>query len=200
MRFALLKQQVAVIGRTKTFDGVKLCLPSMLPERVTQLTSINPNDNGEVTITIIYKGKKRFEECQQLYGILFANIMKILKFVRFGQKNFDPTEPKVIPQHKLEIWPGYVTGLQKFVHFFLLTFERIIWTSNSSKCGIFLVKIAVEECHDGVMLCVDVTHRVLRQTPVLDVFQHAYQSARGNMQEFKSKVTTALIGAIVLTR
>lgn len=56
-----------------------------------------------------------FAESQQLYGILFANIMKILKFVRFGTKNFDPTEPKLVPQHKLEIWPGYVTGEAKNV-------------------------------------------------------------------------------------
>lgn len=110
MRFALLHQQAEAIGRTKTFDGVKLCLPSMLSDRVTQLTGTNPNDNSEVIISIIYKGKKRFAECQYFYGILFSNIMKILKFVRFGQKNFDPADPKVVPQHKLEIWPGYVTG------------------------------------------------------------------------------------------
>lgn len=27
LRFALLNQQLEIIGRTKTFDGVKLCLP-----------------------------------------------------------------------------------------------------------------------------------------------------------------------------
>lgn len=111
MRFALLNQQVDVIGKTRTFDGVKLCLPILLPDKVTQLNSVNPSDNTDVTITLIYKGKRKFSECTQLYGILFANIMKMLQFVRFGQKNFDPSDPKVIPQHKLEIWPGYVTGL-----------------------------------------------------------------------------------------
>lgn len=113
LRFELLKQQIPVIGRTKTFDGVKLCLPIQLDERVTQLKSTNPNDNTEVMVTIIYKGKRKFSECLQLYGILFSNIMKMLKFVRFGTKDFDPKQPKVIPQHKLEIWPGYVTGLLK---------------------------------------------------------------------------------------
>ncbi|XP_031622397.1 protein argonaute-3-like [Contarinia nasturtii] len=166
LRYALMNQQLDVIGRTKTFDGVKLCLPIQLPDQVTQLQSANPNDNSDVTITLIYKGRKKFSECQQLYGILFKNIMKILKFVQFGLKNFDPSAPKVIPQHKLEIWPGYVT--------------------------------AVEECHDGVMLCVDVTHRVLRQTAVLDIFQHAYRNSRG--EDFKTKVTQALLGAVVLTR
>lgn len=50
------------------------------------------------------------------------------------------------------------------------------------------------------MLCVDVTHRVLRQTAVIDVFTHAYRSARGNMEDFKTKVSQALLGAVVLTR
>lgn len=111
LRYVLMRQLVSTLGQTRTFDGVKLCLPIQLPDRVTQLQTTNPNDNTEVTITIIYKGRKKPEECKQLYGILFSNIMKILKFVRFGTKDFDPKEPKVIPQHKLEIWPGYVTGL-----------------------------------------------------------------------------------------
>lgn len=50
------------------------------------------------------------------------------------------------------------------------------------------------------MLCVDPTYRVLRQTPVIDVFRHAYQSARGNMEVLQRNVAQAIIGAIVLTR
>lgn len=50
------------------------------------------------------------------------------------------------------------------------------------------------------MLCVDVTHRVLRQTPVIDVLTHAYRSSRGNMAEFQKNAATAIVGSIVLTR
>lgn len=106
LRFKLMFLVRDVIGGAKTFDGVKLCLPIQLPDQVTQMQVTNPNDNSNVTITLIYKGRKKFVECQQLYGILFKNIMRHLKFVQFGLKNFDPSEPKVIPQHKLEIWPG----------------------------------------------------------------------------------------------
>lgn len=115
LRYALLRQLAPVIGQTRTFDGVKLCLPFQLPDPVTQLKTTSPNDNTEVEISIIYKGKKKFSECLHWYGIMFANIMKILKFVRFGTKDFDPKQPKVIPQHKLEIWPGYVTGSLNFL-------------------------------------------------------------------------------------
>lgn len=131
IRFKLLIQHENVVGRVRTFDGALLCLPIKLDERVTRLESKNPTDDTTIQIQIIFKKKKRFADCAQLYGILFGRIMKVLKFVRFGRKDFDPTAPKIIPQHKLEIWPGYVT--------------------------------AVEDCEGGVLLCVDVTSRVLRQ-------------------------------------
>lgn len=205
LRYALLRQQVPVIGQTRTFDGVDLCLPIQLPDRVIQLKSINPVDNSEVKVIIIYKGRKKSAECQQLYGNLFSKIMKILKFVRFGTKHFDPKEPKVIPQHKLEIWPGFVTGLSNLV----MILQQ--WSNNEINAMIYILYVwsihfnefpflAVNECNGGIMLCVDVTHRVLRQTAVLDVLQHAYRSASGNMEDFKRNVAQAIIGAIVLTR
>lgn len=62
------------------------------------------------------------------------------------------------------------------------------------------MRLAVEECYGGVMLCVDVTHRVLRQTAVIEILQQAYRTSRGNTEEFKNKCSQALIGAVVLTR
>lgn len=157
-----------IIGRTRLFDGITLSLPLKLTETNTILQSTNENDGSVVKLTVTYKRKKKFSECRSLYGILFDKIMRILKFVRFNQKNFDPKEPTIIPQHKLEVWPGFVT--------------------------------AVDECQGGIMLCVDVTHRVLQQRTVLDTMAHAFQSARGNMENYKRNVVQATIGAVVLTR
>ena len=39
-----------------------------------------------------------------------------------------------------------------------------------------------------------------RQTAVIEILQHAFRNARGNMEEFQKKCATALIGAMVLTR
>ncbi len=140
-------------------------LPFLLPDRVTTLTSNSDNDDSKITVTIIFKKKKLMKDCIHLYNVLFERIMKILKFVRFGRKNFDPTAPKLIPQHKLEIWPGYVT--------------------------------AVDEYEDGVMLCLDVSHRLLCTDTVLDILTHAYMSDRNNYQQ---KALESLLGAVVLTR
>lgn len=165
IRFQLLNQQLNVIGKTKIFDGVVLFLPIRLPDNVTTLTSKNPGDDSDVTVKIMYKRKKPMKDCMQFYNILFDRIMKVLNYVRFDRKQYDPTAPKHIPQHKLEIWPGYVT--------------------------------AVDEYEDGLMLCCDVSHRVLCENTVYDILIEAYRSAKAQYQEQAKK---AIIGCIVITR
>ncbi|KAL5278937.1 PIWIL2 family protein [Megaselia abdita] len=165
IRFNLLNQQQNVIGKTKIFDGVVLFLPIRLPDNVTILTSKNSGDDSDVSVKIIYKRKKPMKDCMQFYNILFDRIMKVLNYVRFDRKQYDPTAPKHIPQHKLEIWPGYVT--------------------------------AVDEYEDGLMLCCDVSHRVLCENTVYDILIEAYHSAGAQYQEQAKK---AIIGCIVITR
>lgn len=165
LRHRLLNQHKESIGNTKTFDGTTLYLPIKLPDPITSFESTNENDQTTVTVTVIFKKKKRLADCMQLYNILFDRVMKVLNFVQFGRKRFDPSAPKLIPQHKLEVWPGYVT--------------------------------AVDEYEDGVMLCLDVSHRVLCQSTVLEMMKQAYLS---DANGFQKAVMTALLGAIVLTR
>jgi aubergine-like protein len=31
-----------------------------------------------------------------------------------GRYYYDPTRPAQIPQHKLELWPGYITAIQHY--------------------------------------------------------------------------------------
>ncbi|XP_055640533.1 protein argonaute-3 [Toxorhynchites rutilus septentrionalis] len=164
-RARYIAQHAAVIGNAKTFDGVKLFLPIKLPDVETILKSQNPVDGHEITIKIIYKRKQKMSECIHFYNILFQRIMKVLKMVEMARKNFDPSAPKLIPQHRLEIWPGYVS--------------------------------AVDEYEGGLMLNLDVSHRVLLQTTVLD---HIKVLARMNPQDFKNMVTKSLLGAVILTR
>lgn len=165
IRFKLLHQQVETLGKTKTFDGVMLYLPFRLPKDEMILKSIRPGDDVEIDVRIIYKRKKKLSECVQFYNILFERIMNVLNYIRIGRKKFDPSAPKLIPQHKLEIWPGYVT--------------------------------AVDEYEDGVMLCCDVSHKILLKTTVLEHLKECFVADQAN---FKNNATASLLGLIVLTR
>lgn len=138
LRHSLLSSKQDVLGNTRTFDGTVLCLPQKLQERITKVTSLHPSDGTDVKITIIFKRRRGFSEYPQFFGILFHRIMRVLKFVQHKNKSFDPADPKIIPQHKLEVWPGFVTS--------------------------------VEDCDGGVILCVDVASRVLRQERSVKLF------------------------------
>lgn len=165
MRNRLLYQHRETLGSTKTFDGITLFLPNRLEQDVTTLVSKNDRENIDVTIRVIYKRQKRLGECISLYNILFERVLTALKFVPFGRKKFDPSAPMMIPQHKLEVWPGYVTG--------------------------------VDEFEDGVMLCLDVSHRVLCQQTAYDELKDIYRMDR---DDYKKNVVARMLGCVVLTR
>ena len=163
-RSKYLMQHCSVLGNARTFDGVTLYLPNKLPLPITTLIS-KSLEQHDISIKITFKSKKRLGDCIHLYNVLFDRIFKILNFTRVGRKNFDPSAPKMIPQHKLEVWPGYVSS--------------------------------VEEQEGGLMLSLDVSHRVLCQKTVLEFLTDCY---RQDVNNFKENATKALIGSIVLTR
>ena len=77
---------------------------------------------------------------------------------------FNPTSGHMVPQHKLEIWPGYVT--------------------------------AVQEYEGGVMLCCDVSHKVLRTQTAYDLMNDVMKQ---KPSDIRGSVLKALLGSIVLT-
>ena len=40
--------------------------------------------------------------------------MKLLEMSQVGRYYYDPKRPAPIPQHKLELWPGYITAIQAY--------------------------------------------------------------------------------------
>lgn len=40
--------------------------------------------------------------------------MKVLELSQVGRYHYDPKRPAPIPQHRLELWPGYITAIQAY--------------------------------------------------------------------------------------
>ena len=78
---------------------------------------------------------------------------------------YDPSLAHMVPQHKLEIWPGFVT--------------------------------AVEEYEGGLMLNLDVSHKVLRTQTAYELMRDIMKTKGADIQ---SQIRKGLLGAIVLTR
>ncbi|XP_069699949.1 piwi-like protein Ago3 isoform X2 [Periplaneta americana] len=114
MRFKLLNEHAKEFGGTKTFDGVTLYLPIKLQQEATVYSSSHPVDNTPVMINVIFKRQKKLGECIHLYNVLFRRIMNVLDLARIGRQHFSPANAHPIPQHKLEVWPGYVTAVDEY--------------------------------------------------------------------------------------
>uniref|UniRef100_A0A1I8JVL5 Uncharacterized protein n=1 Tax=Anopheles quadriannulatus TaxID=34691 RepID=A0A1I8JVL5_ANOQN len=154
-----------VFGTAYTFDGHILLLPKALEQERFKLTSQHPTEGTPVTLSVVFRVQQQMSQNVAFYNKLFRRIMYMLQLSEMGRKHFDPTQARIIPQHKLEIWPGFVT--------------------------------AVNEFEGGLMLNLDVTHRVLMQTTV---YTHIKMLAQARGGQFRENVLKSLLGAVVLTR
>uniref|UniRef100_A0A182QHG7 Uncharacterized protein n=1 Tax=Anopheles farauti TaxID=69004 RepID=A0A182QHG7_9DIPT len=154
-----------IFGKVFLFDGNILLLPKQLPLERTVITTQHPHQGTNVLMTLIFRVQQRMSDNVTIYNKLFRRIMYMLQLTEMGRKHFDPTQARIVPQHKLEIWPGFVT--------------------------------AVNEFEDGLMLNLDVTHRVLMQTTV---YSHIKTIAQIEGVQFRDAVVKSLLGSVVLTR
>lgn len=165
-RRKLLNSNLSKMGNIRMFDeGAQLYLPIKLPDHVTSFSCKHPQTEEQVTMTVTFIKQKRLGDCLVLYNVLFKRVMHALLYSRIGRNYFSPEHSDKIPQHKLEILPGYV--------------------------------VAVDEFEGGVMLCLDVQHRVLRMQNVLDLLREYRITFK---QNFKEMAFNNIIGACVLTR
>lgn len=135
IRRSLLASVVKPVMPVFTFDGASLYLPRKLPENTTIFKTNNRNDGTPIEITIIFRRQKPMKECIHFYNVLFKQVMLRLEYVQFGQKMFDPTEPKNIPHRKLTIWPGYALACDQYDEGLMLmldTSHRVLFDSRVS--------------------------------------------------------------------
>lgn len=114
LRRKLLNQHVQALGRTKVFDGVTLYLPQKLKQDINLFTSIHPMDESKVELKVIYKKQQSISENIPFFNVLLGRVMRALSLVRIGQHSFNPKGIHCVPQHKLEVWPGYVTAINEY--------------------------------------------------------------------------------------
>lgn len=121
--------------RVFTFDGTCLYLPQRIPDDTTNFKTVNRDSGQEIELSIIFKHQKTMKECIHFYNILFKQVMLKLEYVQFGQKMFDPSEPKTIPHRQLTIWPGYVMACDEFDDGLMLmldTSHRVLFDTKVS--------------------------------------------------------------------
>ncbi|XP_026801499.1 piwi-like protein 1 [Pangasianodon hypophthalmus] len=166
LRAALLFNHEDLLGKTKTFDGTILFLPHRLHNTETVLWSESRfGEKVQITVTLTNELPPSSPVCLQFYNIIFRRILKILNMQQIGRHYYNPEDPLNIPQHRLTIWPGFVTNILQY--------------------------------ESSIMLCLDVSHKVLRSETVLDFMASLRQCGD---QRFVELCTKELVGVIVLTK
>lgn len=132
-RHSLVSRHKDMLGEYRIFDGSILYLPFRLENDRTTVRSINEADKSEILITIIFKKKDSMGTKIHLYNVLFNRIMNMLSLARLGRQFCDPRSATQIPQHRLEVWPGYVTAVDEYeggIHLCCDTSHRVLRTQT----------------------------------------------------------------------
>uniref|UniRef100_A0AAY4CX19 Piwi-like 1 n=2 Tax=Denticeps clupeoides TaxID=299321 RepID=A0AAY4CX19_9TELE len=167
LRSALLFQHDELLGPAHTFDGSILFLPLRLPKNETVLCSETRNgEKVQITLTLTNELTPSSPVCLQFYNIIFRRVLRMLNMQQVGRHYYSPDDPLNIPQHRLTIWPGFVTNILQY--------------------------------ESSIMLCMDVSHKVLRSETVLS-FMAALRQQCGE-HRFPDICTKELVGLIVLTK
>lgn len=122
-------------GFVRLFDsGSTLYLPTKLPDTRTEYQCTNPQDKStEITMQVTFIKRKLMSESLHLFNILMKKIMYELRLTPIGRNFFDPHHSHLIPQHRLEVLPGYAVAVDEYeggAMICLDTQHRVMRTEN----------------------------------------------------------------------
>ncbi|KAG8011711.1 Piwi-like protein 2 [Nibea albiflora] len=194
MRFGMMKDHRSTTGEVVAFDGSILYLPVQLND-VVVLKSLRRTDNEEIEIKIQMTKilPPSSDLCIPFYNVVLRRVMKIIGLKPVGKNHYSPENAVILGKYRL-----------------VLTYkdrrQLISWQLHSLSClSVCFCRLQVwpgysaciKQTDGGLYLCVDVSHKVLRNDSVLDVMNMLYQQTKENFQD---QCTKALIGSIVITR
>ena len=166
-RSKLLYDHSDKIGNVRIFDGMTLYLPIMLSETESHYVSKRTSDNEDIHVTIKYTNKLHRDSPASLQ--LYNTLFR-----------------KLLEKIGMEQIGRYYYHYKRPQRIEKHKIE--IWPG-------FITSILNYESR--VMLCADVSHKLLRTDSVLDYLYQLYEETRGDFHEVATK---KLVGEIVLTR
>ena len=145
------------IGNVYLFDGMTLYLPILInfdetnrkeAKYKTVLTK-RPTDGEETTIRIQLTKILPAEQIPSVvFNVIFRKIMTYLKMKQIGQHFYSPSLSKRIPQHNLEVWPGFTTAVQEYEDGLYLVADVSFKVIPSRTCLELLLTLK-DHCHDA---------------------------------------------------
>lgn len=166
-RHNLLNQNRETIGKTKAFDGTMLFLPKRLEENITTLSATKRSDGSEVTIKITFT-RALDPASQSLLPVYNIVFRKVMQNLGMCPVGRNFYDPQASKE--------------------VPSFKLSLWPGFVT---------SIKRLEGGLMLSIDVSHKVLRDETVKSAMQ-TIASKRGN--QFRDQCFKELIGETVLTK
>jgi len=166
-RFRLLNQHREIFGGVKVFDGVKLYIPQKLEDVVGPLTSTHTDTGEAVQVTLHFK-RKCLQNDRNVIQLYNILFGRIMKTLKFTQ-------------HNRKYYNAAAANHIK-------EYNLSVWPGYVT---------AVDEYESGVLLQLDVSHRVLRTETVRDFLNGLVKKG---IKDLKTEAEKGLLGTSVLTR
>jgi aubergine-like protein len=114
VRKALLRNHRATLGGY-IFDGTILYSSVRFPQDPLEFISVRTEDETRIRITVRLVGDLAQGDAHyiQFFNILMRKCLSHLNLQLVGRNFFDAKAKIIVPAHKLELWPGYVTSIRQ---------------------------------------------------------------------------------------
>lgn len=115
LRYMILRTEQAkdIIGQTMHWTGTNLYLPMKLKDKVTIFEAKHPATEQMTRVKLTYIKTPPDSELMPFYNSLMHKVMNKLKYVIINRHHYSPLHRIAIDQHKLEVWPGWITSIQR---------------------------------------------------------------------------------------
>ncbi|XP_061163000.1 piwi-like protein 1 [Saccostrea echinata] len=136
--------------KTTIFDGGILYLPYRMPDKVTEITVGSPVDNSPIRVTIKETREMSWSdpETEKLYCVLLGRILENLLGMTFIGRNYYDMSPELV---------------KKYPEHHLSIYPGYV--------------TSIANYEHGMLLCADISHKILRDDTMWTLFQEVYTLA-----------------------
>lgn len=115
LRYIILRTEEAKahIGEIMHWNGTNLYLPIRLPDKITSFVSTHSVTGERVQVRLTYIKRPPTNELLPFYNSLMHKVMNRLDYVIINRQHYSPLHKIAIEQHRLEVWPGWLTSIQQ---------------------------------------------------------------------------------------
>ena len=115
LRYQLLRTEEArrEIGDVMHWNGTNLYLPIRLDKNVTIFQGQHPVTDQVIKIRLTFVKTPPLTELLPFYNSLMHRVMNKLDYVIINRQHYSPLHKIAIEQHRLEVWPGWLTSIQQ---------------------------------------------------------------------------------------